>query len=456
MKIHPLHSVLLFGLILLSSVAAAAQTGTPNLILAEKARDVEDWDTAITYFTKSIEAGEGKGNVMIAAVTYAHRCQAYFNKDKFDLAIADCDKAIEIKPDLGYVYHLRASSLRRTGKIERAIADFTHAIQLTPDSPHSYVGRAIAYSDNGNKDQAIVDYGKAIELDPNDADTYFGRAMLFRQKGDFDQALTDFQAGLKLDPNVLEGHIGLGLCYQKKRDYDRALNSFNAALKLYPRSTDALLFRGVSYAEQAEYDLAIRDYSEALRLNPGFVLAYPIRGDAYVKKGEYARAVADYSKRLELEPSSTTLYARGWANLYANDGRAAFADAQKYLELNGLKKSGPYAVLVGYLGLRKANRSAEAKAFVANSVKQMDGDEWAGKIMLYLQGLLSAKQLLELSTDNDKLTESHAYIGIIELFDKDEASARVHFTWVKEKGNKSFAEYNLALAELGRLPRTTQ
>src|SRR5688500_5328490 len=97
-------------------IGAPAQTGTPNLILAEKARDIEDWDTAIVHFTKTIETGETKGNLLLHAMTYAHRCQAYFNKNKFDLAIADCDKAIEIKPDMGYVYHLRGSSLRRTGK----------------------------------------------------------------------------------------------------------------------------------------------------------------------------------------------------------------------------------------------------------------------------------------------------------------------------------------------------
>jgi lipoprotein NlpI len=58
---------------------------------------------------------------------------------------------------------------------------------------------------------------------------------------------------------------------------------------------------------------------------------------------------------------------------------------------------------------------------------------------------------LEQATDNDKLTEAHAYIGLdLSLEGRDEA-ALTHLKWVRENGNRNFVEYPLALGEIARI-----
>jgi len=179
---------------------------------------------------------------------------------------------------------------------------------------------------------------------------------------------------------------------------------------------------------------------------------YAIRGDAYVRKGSYETAIADYTTRLRLEPNANTLYARAWANLYANEGKAAFDDAQKYLDLYGIKNQGEHAVIVGYLGLLRSNKPDVSKAFLDNALKQMDARAWTSQVLMYFRGKLSADELLLQATDKNKQTEANAYIGIIKLVSGDQAGGRKQLEWVKANGNRNFSEYTFALAELGRLP----
>jgi lipoprotein NlpI len=138
-----------------------------------------------------------------------------------------------------------------------------------------------------------------------------------------------------------------------------------------------------------------------------------------------------------------------WAQLYLNNGNAAFDQANTYLELNGLKSDdAPYAIITGYLGLRKAGKPAEAKAFLDNWIKQVGPDDWTTKTLKYFNGNLTQAQYLGAAKDNDQLTEAHAYIGEAQMLARTPAQAKIHFNWVVQNGNKNFVEYDLAIAEL--------
>ncbi len=71
--------------------------------------------------------------------------------------------------------------------------------------------------------------------------------------------------------------------------------------------------------------------------------------------------------------------------------------------------------------------------------------------MRYLSGELKEADLFSLATDNDKLTEAHAYVGLNLSLKGNTEPALSHLKWVKESGNKNFVEYALALAEIERL-----
>lgn len=130
----------------------------------------------------------------------------------------------------------------------------------------------------------------------------------------------------------------------------------------------------------------------------------------------------------------------------------AYQDASTLLETNGLRGgSPPYAVILGYLSLKKAGKPAAARSFMQNWIKQFDPAAWTTKIMKYLNGEMTSARILALATDNDKLTEAHGHIGEMLLIAGDRTNAGLHFKWVRDRGVKTFSEFNLAIAKLNRI-----
>ena len=82
-------------------------------------------------------------------------------------AIADYDKAIQLKPDLADAYSNRGNAKGRLERYEDAITDFDKAIQLEPDMAEAYSNRGNAKGGLGRYEDAIIDYDKAIQLKPD-------------------------------------------------------------------------------------------------------------------------------------------------------------------------------------------------------------------------------------------------------------------------------------------------
>jgi lipoprotein NlpI len=103
------------------------------------------------------------------------------------------------------------------------------------------------------------------------------------------------------------------------------------------------------------------------------------------------------------------------------------------------------------LSYREAGMNEEAQAILEEATNKIKTRGWPYSIIRYLKGEVGADELLQLATDNDKKTETHAYMGMDLLLKGKSDEARTHFEWVKEYGNKRFFEYPLAIEELKRL-----
>jgi len=64
-------------------------------------------------------------------MAYYNRAYAYNEKGEYDLAIADCNRAIELDPNLAVAYYNRGLAYKEQGKKAEAIADFEKFITLT-------------------------------------------------------------------------------------------------------------------------------------------------------------------------------------------------------------------------------------------------------------------------------------------------------------------------------------
>ena len=82
-------------------------------------------------------------------------------------------------------YYKYADLYSQAGRYDLAVVNYTKVIELQPDYAPAYHGRGRAYYKQKNYDKAIADYNKAIELSLNDAPIYVSRGDTYGMKKDY-------------------------------------------------------------------------------------------------------------------------------------------------------------------------------------------------------------------------------------------------------------------------------
>jgi len=130
---------------------------------AEKLHFAGKTASAIPIYSKSIR-------LYPTAVAHAYLGWAYSSHGRYDLAIRECLKAIELDRDLGNPYNDIGSYLVSQGKLEEAIDWFERAKKAKRyESPHfPYMNLGRLFASRGWTLRAIREFKKALELKPGE------------------------------------------------------------------------------------------------------------------------------------------------------------------------------------------------------------------------------------------------------------------------------------------------
>jgi tetratricopeptide (TPR) repeat protein len=79
-------------------------------------------------------------------------------------------------------YYIRGFKWAKIDRYDLAINDFTKAIDINPRYAEAYSKRGAAYINKGEYDKAISDSNKAIEINPNYAEAYGHRGWAYGEK----------------------------------------------------------------------------------------------------------------------------------------------------------------------------------------------------------------------------------------------------------------------------------
>ncbi len=263
------------------------------------------YEKAIEECTTQLHNTQSKEKM---ANLYYYRGRAYEQKDDSEKAYADLSKALELNNklypaniSLGMIYYHR-------GSFDKAIAQYNRAIELKPEGLYLcaiYTNRGNAYNSQKKFDLAIADYTKCIESNPTS--TSLANAYTMR-----------------------------GRAYLSKKEYDKSILDSNKAIELNPKLFPAYNERGVAFHLKGKYDEAVADFSTAINLQPvgvNLFAVYANRGNALKAKGQYDLAIADYNKAVELNHKiPNTLYSLACAYSLAGKISEACAALQKAVE----------------------------------------------------------------------------------------------------------------------------
>ncbi|TRT65107.1 MULTISPECIES: tetratricopeptide repeat-containing serine protease family protein, partial [unclassified Microcystis] len=170
-------------------------------------------------------------NLAPRAAWYYNRGNLYYYQQKYDLALSDYDKAIELNPNYAYAYYNRGNLYKNLQKYELALADYDKAIELNPNYAKAYYNRGVLYYDQKKYELALADWNKAIELNPNFTDAYYNRGNLYYNQQKYDLALSDYNKAIDINPNDAGAYLNRGGLYSYQQKYELALADFNKAIE---------------------------------------------------------------------------------------------------------------------------------------------------------------------------------------------------------------------------------
>jgi spermidine synthase/Flp pilus assembly protein TadD len=195
---------------------------------------------------------------------------------------------------------LRGTLLTRNSKYDEAIADLTRTIQLDPENAFAFNNRGVAYMNTGRLDTAIMDLKKAIHIRPEYVKAFTNLGHAYLKKNEFTKAIEACNKALKLSPDNPSALNNRGMARFQMEYFDEALSDFNASLDKNPASIDTRYNRVITCLALHNYKQAIDDCTILIKGNPKDGQAFEARALAYFHSGAIEKARQDAQRAVSL------------------------------------------------------------------------------------------------------------------------------------------------------------
>lgn len=257
-----------------------------------------------------------------------------YDKKDFKESVEYSTSALEKNPKNDSAYMLRGSAYMNMDNNEKAMADFNRAIELRADLPASYDLRGVCNLRSNKPEEAIKDFDMALSLDPNYTQSYFNRGIAYSRMGDSSNAMRDLKSAESRGFKEPELYVVLSDIHVEAGEYDKGLEIISKAVEMNPNHPSIYAQRAITYGKAGEYEKAYKDFDKALELGLRTEGLYRSRGSIFWRQGKIGEAAKNIKSAIELKPDE--LYLGIW--LYILEARQG-NDAKEEL-VESLKKFG--------------------------------------------------------------------------------------------------------------------
>ncbi len=184
------------------------------------------------------------------AASYVNQGIDYVNKGKYDDAITNFNKALEINPRYVEAYYNRGLAYYKQCLYDYSISDCNKALEIDKKCYQAYWIRGAGYLGKGVKSglwkhKTVLDCEKAIKINPRCAEAYhvLGLFLITRQAEDcrfilgalpgiYKKAIVNFSTAIEINPNDALAYYHRGVAYSVVKKYAEAWNDIYKAQSL--------------------------------------------------------------------------------------------------------------------------------------------------------------------------------------------------------------------------------
>jgi TolB-like protein len=154
----------------------------------------------------------------------------YAMTKQYDKAIAECERAITIAPNLANGHIWMSMVLSYSGRHEEALQYAEQGLRLDPFPPvHHLRQMGTAYSRVGRHEEAITALKKALNRAPNDVLTRISLTVAYSRAGRMDEAQAEAEEVLKINPKFSLENFAQTLPHKNKADKDLVIEALRKA-----------------------------------------------------------------------------------------------------------------------------------------------------------------------------------------------------------------------------------
>lgn len=230
----------------------------------------------------------------ITAEGFSGRGAAFVARHDFVHAIADLSRACELAPQEPRYFFERAQAYWGNKQSDLANADIDEVLVLKPDDVPALMWRARRRLNQHDPAGAVTDLDAVDHTAPQQADLRLDLGELYAAANQLPQAISQYNLWIKVHEEDVRLH-----------------NAYNARCWAQSRLGTAL-------------DQGIKDCDKAIRLTPDNPVTLESRALTRLRMGAFDRAITDYNASLKLQSRSAwALYGRGLAESHNQKTTAA-------------------------------------------------------------------------------------------------------------------------------------
>jgi tetratricopeptide (TPR) repeat protein len=188
--------------------------------------------------------------------------------------------------------------LLKKHKYEDAIMEFDKAIELKPGFTEAWTGKGIAVGNLGRIDESLELFNKAIKINPDDVEAWYQKGFALGKLERFEEALKAFKKVIAVKPDDTKPWVSKGVVLGYLGRHEEALEAYKEVIKRSPDDYEIWFRKGITLGYLGRHGEAFEAFSKVIELRPNHANAWYNRACYYAIKDDKANIIKDLSKAI--------------------------------------------------------------------------------------------------------------------------------------------------------------